>query len=217
MSDPLQHYGLQPTRLLYPWDSPGKNTAVVRYFLSRGPSWLRNRTHSSCITGTLYHWATWEAQGMLHPYTFPNNPIRREWGRMNNWQKRRVCIFTGGVSQAGGLRSNRTSPSLSQLHWIPAADVGSHIVWTWESEPSAFASRSHNQKPSDLGRKHPVFEHSDLPLVNYYKWLRQLLKNEMRSTYQFMWNIQKRGNHLSHFPSPHWSQTSGECVPQMGV
>ena len=140
-----------------------------------------------------------------------------EWGRMNNWQKRRVCIFTGGVSQAGGLRSNRTSPSLSQLHWIPAADGGSHIAWTWESEPSAFASRSHNQKPSDLGRKHPVFEHSDLPLVNYYKWLRQLLKNEMRSTYQFMWNIQKRGNHLSHFPSPHWSQTSGECVPQMGV
>ena len=110
MSDSLRHYGLQPTRLLYPWDSPGKSTAMVCYFLSRGPSWLRNRTHSSCITGTLYHWATWEAQGMLHPSTFPNNPIRREWGRMNNWQKRRVCIFTGGVSQAGGLGSNRTPP-----------------------------------------------------------------------------------------------------------
>ena len=28
MSDSLQHYGLRPTRLLCPWDSPGKNTRV---------------------------------------------------------------------------------------------------------------------------------------------------------------------------------------------
>ena len=28
MSDSLQHHGLQPTRLLCPWDSPGKNTGV---------------------------------------------------------------------------------------------------------------------------------------------------------------------------------------------
>ena len=28
MSDSLQHYGLQPTSLLYPWDSPVKNTGV---------------------------------------------------------------------------------------------------------------------------------------------------------------------------------------------
>ena len=28
MSDYLRHHGLQPTRLLCPWDSPGKNTGV---------------------------------------------------------------------------------------------------------------------------------------------------------------------------------------------
>ena len=28
MSDSLQHYGLRSTRLLCPWDSPGKNTRV---------------------------------------------------------------------------------------------------------------------------------------------------------------------------------------------
>ena len=28
MSDSLQHHGLQPTRLLCPWDSPGKKTGV---------------------------------------------------------------------------------------------------------------------------------------------------------------------------------------------
>jgi len=32
----LPSYGLQPTRLLYPWDSPGKNTRVGCYFLLQG-------------------------------------------------------------------------------------------------------------------------------------------------------------------------------------
>ena len=36
MSDSLQPHGLQPTRLLRPWDSPGKNTGVgCHFFLQR--------------------------------------------------------------------------------------------------------------------------------------------------------------------------------------
>ena len=33
VSKTLQPHGLYPTRLLYPWDSPGKNTGVVCHFL----------------------------------------------------------------------------------------------------------------------------------------------------------------------------------------
>ena len=33
MSNSLRLHGLQPTRLLCPWDSPGKNTGVGRHFL----------------------------------------------------------------------------------------------------------------------------------------------------------------------------------------
>ena len=29
----LRHHGLQPTRLLHPWDSPGENTGVGCHFL----------------------------------------------------------------------------------------------------------------------------------------------------------------------------------------
>ena len=36
MSNSLQLYGLQPARLLYPWDSPGKNTGVGCYALLQG-------------------------------------------------------------------------------------------------------------------------------------------------------------------------------------
>ena len=36
MYDSLQSFGLKPTRLLSPWDSPGKNTAVGCHFLLQG-------------------------------------------------------------------------------------------------------------------------------------------------------------------------------------
>ena len=36
MSDSLQPHGLQPVRLLCPWDSPGKNTEVFFVFLLQG-------------------------------------------------------------------------------------------------------------------------------------------------------------------------------------
>ena len=36
VSDSSRPHGLQPTRLLYPWDSPGKNTGVGCHFLLQG-------------------------------------------------------------------------------------------------------------------------------------------------------------------------------------
>ena len=36
MSDSSNPHGLQPTRLLCPWDSPGKNTGVDCHFLLQG-------------------------------------------------------------------------------------------------------------------------------------------------------------------------------------
>ena len=53
-SDSLQSYGLQPTRLLCPWNSPGKNLEWVVMLSSRGSSQLRDWTWVSCITGRLF-------------------------------------------------------------------------------------------------------------------------------------------------------------------
>ena len=36
VSDSVRPHGLQPTRLLHPWDSPGKNTGVACHFLLQG-------------------------------------------------------------------------------------------------------------------------------------------------------------------------------------
>ena len=36
VSNSLQSHGLEPMRLLCPWDSPGKNTGVGSHFLLQG-------------------------------------------------------------------------------------------------------------------------------------------------------------------------------------
>ena len=56
MSDSLWPQGLQPTRLLHPWDSPGKNTGVGSHFLLQGifPTQGLNPGLPHCRQ-TLYH------------------------------------------------------------------------------------------------------------------------------------------------------------------
>ena len=51
------------TRLLCPWNSPGKNTGLVVMPFSRGYSWPRDWTWASHLTGRLFTiWTTREAQ-----------------------------------------------------------------------------------------------------------------------------------------------------------
>ena len=68
MSESLRPCGPQPTRLLSPWGSPGKNTGVgchallQRIFPTQGLN-----LHLLCLMHCrwiLYHWATWEANVM---------------------------------------------------------------------------------------------------------------------------------------------------------
>ena len=60
--DPLWPDGLEPARLLCPWDSPDKNSEVSCHFLLRRSSQPRDRTLVSCITGRFFTvWATRKA------------------------------------------------------------------------------------------------------------------------------------------------------------
>ena len=60
----LQPHGLQPTRLLYPWDFSDKNTGVGCHFFlpfSRGSAQFRDQSCVSCIAGRFFIiWATRE-------------------------------------------------------------------------------------------------------------------------------------------------------------
>ena len=54
VSDSLQPRELWPSRLLCPWDSPGKNTGWVAILFSRGSSQPRDQTPASCIVGRFF-------------------------------------------------------------------------------------------------------------------------------------------------------------------
>ena len=66
MSDSLRPYGLSPSRLLCPWDSQGKNTAVGYHFLLQGIFLIQEL--NSCLL-CLLHWQ----EGSL-PLASPGKP-----------------------------------------------------------------------------------------------------------------------------------------------
>ena len=60
--DSLRPHGLEPTRLLFPWNFPGRTTGVGYHALLQGSFPTQGWNPVSC-TGrwTLYHWVAWEA------------------------------------------------------------------------------------------------------------------------------------------------------------
>ena len=62
----LRPQKLQPTRLLCPWDSPGKNTAVGSHFLLRGIFPTQGSDPVSYLAGTFF---TTEPPGKPYTYT----------------------------------------------------------------------------------------------------------------------------------------------------
>ena len=74
MTDSLQPHGLQPARLLCPWDFPGKNTGVVCHFLLQGI--FPTQGLSSGLLHhrwTPYHCAAWKPMNQLSVY--PYSPL----------------------------------------------------------------------------------------------------------------------------------------------
>ena len=68
----IQVYGLYPTRLLHPWDFPGKNTRVGCHFLLQGIFPTQGSDPGLHTAGRLSAiWVTKEAQITIHTSTKP--------------------------------------------------------------------------------------------------------------------------------------------------
>ena len=74
----LWPHGLSPTRLLCPWNSPGKNIGVDCHFLLQGifPTQGSSKLHRLCLVHRqagryLTTWATWEAPGACYKALIP--------------------------------------------------------------------------------------------------------------------------------------------------
>ena len=114
LSVSLQPHGLQPARLLCPWDFPGKNTGVGCHFLLQGIFWTPGSIlHFLHYRLILYHWATWEArspsiQQCIHEVAIMRIPLgatRKPAGvkRKNLWREAcwtlnhippQICVFS---------------------------------------------------------------------------------------------------------------------------
>ena len=118
VSNCLRPHGLQPTRLLCPRDSPGKNTRVGCHFLSRGSSRPRNWTCVSFIgRWVLYHWASREASISLHIGPFPLHGSHVYWVDTTSCQCCNVSTLLRGVI-CGFRKSNCYLPqSKSSIIW----------------------------------------------------------------------------------------------------
>ena len=109
MANARQPHGLQPTRLLCPWDVPGKNTGVGRHFLLQG-TFLTRRLNSCLLLSRqiLYHWATWEA--LIPYYLMVKSPYFGVRASFCGYQRRQDC--------EGGGTNFISLLSLSSFHTL---------------------------------------------------------------------------------------------------
>ena len=70
MSDSVRPHRQQPTRLPYPWDSPGKNTGVGCHFLLQC---MKVKSESEVTQSCLPHGL--QPTRLLHPWDFPGKSV----------------------------------------------------------------------------------------------------------------------------------------------
>ena len=134
MSDSLQPHGLQPTRLLCPWDSPGKNTGVGCHTLLWGSSQPRNRTCISPASAGRFFFTTsgtWEAHSWSCTYADDDEASRIPA------QPRSSCNFPS-VNQwhlhASGLFLAFSRWSSWPRDWTHVSCIGRRILYSWATK-----------------------------------------------------------------------------------
>ena len=72
MSDPVRHHRRQPTRLPSPWDSPGENTGVGDYYVTRTQKLIKLLRPNYLINGTVssFFWPSVVVQSLCHVRLF---------------------------------------------------------------------------------------------------------------------------------------------------
>ena len=100
--DSLWPHGLQPARLLCPWDSPGKNTGAGCRASSRGSSFTQGSNQVvSYMAGRFFNvWATREVFGANEDYS-PGESIPGSSEKLLRRGRGKVSIYMNSVSDRG--------------------------------------------------------------------------------------------------------------------
>ena len=114
MSDFLQPRGLQPSRLLSPWNFPGKGIGVGSHALLRRNFSIQGLNlrplHCRWI---LYHWTTWKAHQNIYIYIWMPKSVHDFWSYwalrgeqdLENREERTLAPVQGGFGGFLGVGS----------------------------------------------------------------------------------------------------------------
>ena len=115
MSNSLQLHGLQPTRLLFPWDFPGKNTRVSSRFLLQGifptQGWNLH----------LLHWQT----GGLHMSHLGSSQQNLRTLKIRSCLTTEICTFLYPLLHVDNIilsplfQSFKKKKNLLSIHYVP--------------------------------------------------------------------------------------------------
>ena len=115
----LQPHGLQPTRLLCPWDSPGKNTGVGCHFLLRGIFWTQALNPG---LSSLLHWSVDSL-----PWSHLGSPsIKAAGGGVAMCKKHRQFIMVSLSMTSINDLTPRAPPLTQSLSTVPPDLSSSH-------------------------------------------------------------------------------------------
>ena len=97
VSNSLRPRGLQATRLLRPWDFPGKNTGVGCHFLLQEVSWPRDGTWVSHSASRCFNlWATRVENRYMYMYGWLSSLFTWNYHNIINWldstTKKKQCV-----------------------------------------------------------------------------------------------------------------------------
>ena len=90
VSDSLRPHGLQPARLLCPWNSPGKNTGVGCHFLLQGIVPPKNKSWISWAAGGFFPiwFLAFLAIWFFTVFTSSPAPLSMEFSRQESWSEK---------------------------------------------------------------------------------------------------------------------------------
>ena len=135
VSDSAWPHGLWPTRLLCPWDSPGKNTGVGCHALLQGIFPNQDQTQVSHSAGGFFTiWATREALYHINNIIYLDAQIVQEF--ISSWL---LCLFKTLNSHENISNSSASAPDLLQLLSLtpfsssekPDLHYPQYMFWFW--------------------------------------------------------------------------------------
>ena len=135
MSDSLQPHGLQPSKLLCPWDSSGKNNGVGCHSFSRRSSRPRDGTRVSRIADKIVTvWITRETQSQASSRDhlgFELVPKQREQPRPMSWSleaQKPIYKIIMWAQNVQSVQFSRSVVSDSATPWIAARQASLSIT-----------------------------------------------------------------------------------------